>query len=247
MKHQLGRLLSHSTLILKGNGAMCVRSRWPVNFQQKIEGGLLVDSLEFGKSSIETVIWLHGGSISLEKVSEVIWYCILQEMGTESSWKNWSGLNVFQHHLIGFWSINSFFQQKQLFHSKSYMLLPQIPYEPIYIQRVNSTNRVSLLDFCFRFGRNSLTFPGLGRLTVGTKALSCRIFLGHLKHVRGMEDGGCTGLKGWLYYHPPVKAKNPIFFSQFFSSTIVDFYCLVRFTGGYSRQSAISFARDLAI
>lgn len=109
-----------------------------------------------------------------------------------------------------------FFQQKQLFHSKSYMLLPQIPYEPIYIQRVNSTNRVSLLDFCFRFGRNSLTFPGLGRLTVGTKALSCRIFLGHLKHVRGMEDGGCTGLKRRLYYHPPVKAKNPIFFSQFF-------------------------------
>lgn len=115
MKHQLGRLLSHSTLILKGNGAMCVRSRWPVNFQQKIEGGLLVDSLEFGKSSIETVIWLHGGSISLEKVSEVIWYCILQEMGTESSWKNWSGLNVFQHHLIGFWSINSLLPTKAAF------------------------------------------------------------------------------------------------------------------------------------
>ena len=140
-----------------------------------------------------------------------------------------------------------FFQQKQLFHSKSYMLLPQIPYEPIYIQRVNSTNRVSLLDFCFRLGRNSLTFPGLGRLTVGTKALSCRMFFGPFET--------CEGHGGWRMYRaqaatllpPSGQSEKPDFSQPIFLSTIVDSYCLVRFTGGYSRQSAISFARDLAI
>ncbi len=117
-------------------------------FNENFEGCLLVDNLERATYNQ----WFDSmWDPSLLKKFEK-WYDIASFRRWEQSLLgniDLDRLNVFQHHLIGFWNVNSLLPRKQLFHSIFFtLLLSQIPREPIYIQR--QTQRIVFL-FLFLF------------------------------------------------------------------------------------------------